>query len=491
MARELYGRKRLTYSRDIKTLDDVKDAINKNYIKHRKNVSEIKYLWEYFLGKQDVLYRTKEIRKDIIKNTVVNHANQIVNFYSSYAFGEGTQYVKRGHSLFDLKKDTSSDIAMLNSGLSFKDKQANDIELAKNFLATGVGYRSIFPTPIKDQIDKEELPIDMSVLDPQRTAVIYSTGIVPKPLLAYTYIKEIAEDGSDSYRYYIYTKDKHWELTSKVENGALNWTKLEVEMDLQTGFIPIIEYNPNAERQGIFEPVIPILNMINEVTSNRGEGVEQFIQAYWKFVNTDITPEEYQEFIKHGAIVLKSGRDDRFPSDVSIINQELDQSSVQAFIDDLTQKMYEITGVPDRRTSTSGSTGAANKTSNGWYDTDNKTNALEGMFNRSEKQFLRSLLSIIKRTGANSKLFASTNLADIDIKFARNKTDNILVKTQALTELIKIGIQPRIAISVVGLFNDPEAVYEESKETLAANAEKEEINTNPNPSAETLNPEEE
>lgn len=491
MARELYGRKRLTYSRDIETLDDVKDAIRVNYLTHMQNLSEIEYLWNYYLGKQDVLTRQKEVRKSITKNTVVNHANQIVNFYASYAFGEGTQYVKRGHNLYDLKKDTSSDIAQLNAGLSFKDKQASDVELAKYFLATGVGYRSIFPTRTSDIVDKEELPIDMAVLDPRYTAVIYSTGIVPKPILAYTFVKENAPDGTIQYRYYIYTPKKHWQLISNVIDSQLNWVSTQSEKDLETGFIPIIEYNPNAERQGVFEVVIPILNIINEVTSNRAEGVEQFIQAYWKFVNTDITLDEYEEFMRHGAIVLKSGRDDRFPSDVGIINQELDQNAVQAFIDDLTQKVYEITGIPDRRTSATGSTGAANKTSNGWYDTDNKTNSLVGMFVRSEKNFLRALLSVIKRIGTNTKRFEQTNLADIDIKFARNKTDNILVKTQALTELIKIGIQPRIAISVVGLFNDPEAVYEESRETLAASAESKKENTNPNSSAETVNTEEE
>lgn len=491
MARELYGRKRLTFSRDIKTLDDAKQAISSNYITHMQNLSEIDYLWNYYLGKQDVLYRKKEVRKSITKNTVVNHANQIVNFYASYAFGEGTQYVKRGHNLYDLKKDTSSDIAQLNAGLSFKDKQASDIELAKYFLATGVAYRSIFPARSGSILDSEELPIDMAVLDPRYTAVIYSTGIIPKPILAYTFVKENDGTGATRYRYYVYTETKYWELTTSVENSQLMWAETAVERDLKTGFIPIIEYNPNAERQGIFEVVIPILNIINEVTSNRAEGVEQFIQAYWKFVNTDITIEEYEEFMRHGAIVLKSGRDDRFPSDVGIINQELDQNAVQAFIDDLTQKVYEITGVPDRRTSATGSTGAANKTSNGWYDTDNKTNSLVGMFVRSEKNFLRALISIIKRIGSNSKRFEKTNLADIDIKFARNKTDNILVKTQALTELIKIGIQPRIAISVVGLFNDPEAVYEESKETLMASAESKKENTNPIPSAGTINTEEE
>lgn len=487
MALELYGRKKLTFSGAINNLEDAKKAIQQNYIQHNVNVIEINYLWEYYLGKQDVLNRKKEIRKDILKNTVVNHANQIVSFFSSYAFGEGTQYVKRGHNVYDMKRDTTSDIAKLNAGLAFKDKQAKDIELAKWFLATGIGFRSIFPA---SEFDDEELPIEIGTLDPRQTAVIYSTDIVSKPLLAYSYVEEIDKTGVKKYIYYIYTEKYFWKIKSSVKDNVLSWNETLDSRTLNLGHIPIIEYNANPEKQGAFEVVIPILNLINEVTSNRGEGVEQFIQAYWKFVNTDLDENQFFEFLKSGAILLKSGRDDRFPSDVDLIKQELDQNSVQALIDDLTQKMYEITGVPDRRNATSGSTGAANKTSNGWYDTDNKTNALEGMFIKSEKQFLKVLLSITKRLSKRSEDFKDTNLADIDIKFARNKTDNILVKTQALNQLIVTGINPRIAIAVVGLFNDPEAVYEESKENLAANAEKEK-NTNPNSSAETKNTEEE
>ena len=57
-------------------------------------------------------------------------------------------------------------------------------------------------------------------------------------------------------------------------------------------------------------------------------------------------------------------------------------------------------------------------------------------------------------------------ISDIDIKFTRNNTDSLLVKTQGLQNLLEAGIHPRIAIAVVGLFSDPEQVYQDSVETL-------------------------
>lgn len=57
--------------------------------------------------------------------------------------------------------------------------------------------------------------------------------------------------------------------------------------------IPIIEYPANNARLGSFEIVLPLLDAMNNVASNRMDGVEQLVQAFIKFINCDITKEEY------------------------------------------------------------------------------------------------------------------------------------------------------------------------------------------------------
>ena len=54
------------------------------------------------------------------------------------------------------------------------------------------------------------------------------------------------------------------------------------------------------------------------------------------------------------------------------------------------------------------------------------------------------------------------------MKFTRNKTDNLLTKTQGLMNMLQAGIHPRIAILHCGLFSDPEQVYQDSKPYLEA-----------------------
>lgn len=58
------------------------------------------------------------------------------------------------------------------------------------------------------------------------------------------------------------------------------------------------------------------------------------------------------------------------------------------------------------------------------------------------------------------------------------------MKTQGLQNLLEAGIHPRIAIAVVGLFSDPEQVYQDSVETL----EKWEKTEASEASAETITP---
>ena len=53
-------------------------------------------------------------------------------------------------------------------------------------------------------------------------------------------------------------------------------------------------------------------------------------------------------------------------------------------------------------------------------------------------------------------------LSEIDIKFTRNKTDSLLVKTQGLQNQLEAGIHPQIAIAHCGLYSDPEQTYLDS-----------------------------
>ena len=96
---------------------------------------------------------------------------------------------------------------------------------------------------------------------------------------------------------------------------------------------------------------------------------------------------------------------------------------------------------------------------------DERAKQDELSFKKPERQFLKLILNICnEKLKGKSENLKGLKLSDIDIKFTRNKSDNILVKTQALMNLMSAQCPPDIAFTVIGLFNDPNEVFEKAKE---------------------------
>ena len=149
-------------------------------------------------------------------------------------------------------------------------------------------------------------------------------------------------------------------------------------------------------------------------------------------------------------------------------------------MDYIYQTVLTITGVPDRRASAGGNTGQALIVGQGWANAESRAVATELMFKRSESRFLKLILRLLEEDDVYN--LDQIQLSDIDIKFTRNKTDNLLVKTQGLQNMLEAGIHPRTTIEVSGLFSDPEQVFVDSLEYLARwkDVEREEVETHPN-----------
>ena len=80
----------------------------------------------------------------------------------------------------------------------------------------------------------------------------------------------------------------------------------------------------------------------------------------------------------------------------------------------------------------------------------------ETMFDTCDRQCLDVILSICKSTAGSE--IKNLKLSDIDSKFSRDTSDNLLVKTQGLLNLYQCDIPREIANSVVNLFNDANSV---------------------------------
>ena len=447
--RTMFGRRIITTDVDEITAENVVDVLRDAMSVHELNRSEIEYLWNYYKGKQPILTRTKTVRPEICNKVVENRANEIVSFKVGYLCGEPIQYVGRNSD-----ESVTAGIGVLNEYMFLVDKPALDQEVVEWGMICGTANRMVRHNDAYTD-GSDEAPFDIYTLDPRDSFVVYSTDVKRRRMMGVKYNTD--EYGFKTYS--VYTD----RLCFRIEGDKV----VEVKPH-GLGGEPIVEFPANNARLGSFEVCLPLLDAINNIESNRMDGVEQFIQAFVKFINCDITAEDFAQLKDLGAIKVKSV--DGQSADVDIVTNELNQQQTQTLKEDIYKAILSICGLPsmsDGNTSDSSNNGAV-ILKNGWQGAETRAKDYEMMFKRSEKEMLKLVLKLCDGL-ADLKL----RLKDIDMKFTRRNYDNIQSKSQVLVAMLQQPkIHPLLAFTHCGMFSDPESAYTMSNEYYEEQMEK-------------------
>lgn len=436
----LFGRRVYFTDEESITRKNVVEVLNKALVYHNINRSEIEYLDNYYRGDQPILYRVKKVRPEINNKIVENFALDAVNFHTAQNYGEPIQYVNASPD-----KDISKEINMLNSLMRLENKAYWDIELGTWQNIAGTAYRFVLPDRSAN-IKDSECPFTLDVLDPRFAFVVYSKRIGKKAAMGV----RIIENEKDGDIYECYTRQYRW----RIQGGKIIQEKIN-----PLNAIPIIEYPKNSRRMGVIEMTITITDAMNTATSNRLDGIEQFIQAFMKFVNCKIDKDKFLEMVQLGAVTVKG--EPGLPADVDVVSSQLDQSQTQVTKDDLYKSYLIVQGMPSREQNTGGDTGSAVYLRNGWDFAEKREEIGEPIDKKSEMEFLKVVTKILRNYD-----ILDIQLKDIDVNITRNKTDNMLVKSQALQILLDCGVDDETALAIVQLFSDPQKVYAKSKDRM-------------------------
>jgi SPP1 family phage portal protein len=232
--------------------------------------------------------------------------------------------------------------------------------------------------------------------------------------------------------------------------------------DNPLGAIPIIEYRYNSVNMGAFESVIYLLDAINNVQSNRIDGVEQFIQSIAVAVNCqfedDVTADKIR---KAGMIALRSVGENK--ADFRILSEELDQQQTQTLVDNLYDQALKICAMPsiNQRGTSASITGSATIFNNGWEQAASSARNTEDLFKESNAYFDAIFTDILRRKG-----ILDISMIDFDLNFVRNETANIQSKAQAMQTMLAAGMHPELAFAKSGISNDPVADVKMSEKYL-------------------------
>lgn len=430
-----YGRKIAYTDAERITDDNVVKIIGQCIGVFYGNKSAIRYLWRYYKGDQPVLYRTKVSNEDITNKILENHAYEIVQFKVGQTYGEPVQFISR-------KDDDAINNAVdeLNDFMTDANKQEKDIKSGEWQSATGTSFKAI-------QSKEGEIPFRITAPSPLNTFVIYNRS-TEEPVLAVQELKD--EDG----RYYKLAFSET--MSFKIVNSNVVSSKLHTY-----GGIPIVEYPNNHERISDIELVISMLDAINNMQSNRMDGIEQFVQSWIKFVNCDVDEEQFAKMKMNHALVVKSINKDN-KSDVDIMTQELNQTQCQVAKDDLWDNALSILAIPTKQSNTGGDTQGAVELRNGWDFSKTRAKLKDPIVKSSEKRLATVVLNTLRVSGNDLKL----SIRDFDVQINHSPQDNMYTKSQTLLQLLQCGIHPIVAIKTVGLWGDAEKTFMLSKPYL-------------------------
>lgn len=434
--RRTFGRQPILTPEVAITRDNIIDVLRKAIPIFERNAADCIYLYNYYKGKQPILDRQKIIRPEICNTIVVNRAYEIVTFKTGRFLYKPILYVNRNEK-------TTAEVNALNSFMYSDNKNGKDRQLVDWMHICGHGYRMTIDAP-----EKDGTPFHTYTVEPMRAFVVRRDTYDQKTILG-VYVSVYLDEKKNKHKIYTCYSDSE---VFTVENYEIKSIEPHI-----LGDVPIVEYPANYARLGCFEMVIELLDAINLATSNRQDGLEQFIQALLVFKNIDLEEGDVTKLKSEGAICIPEG------SDVDYLVHELNQTQTQTLVDDLYQAVLTICGMPNRQSSsksTSDNKGAV-VLRDGWSAAATAVKETRQYFEASERETLSMILPLYNlymdaKSGKNTKL----TMSDLEVHFDEGEYENMLEKAQVLTMLLSNDrVHPKDAFAFSNITADPEAAY--------------------------------
>lgn len=444
---------------EAKVLDIMKNSIEL----HEKNKEEIIYLQKYLYGDQDIKYKEKKTRTDINNKGVENWAWAFQDWKKAFLLGKPIQYAP-------LDNIGNEEISLLNSYNTYEDKDQLDQEIYEDIFTVGRGYRYVNSSPITDD---DEAPFELLNLDVKNTEVVYSSAINHEQLLSFVetskkyIVKEVnsktgERENVEKYyeEYTVYTRNMKYVIDNKL--GSL---RVIARTPIIHKIHIITEYYFNRKRMSFLEICKDIFDDINYVENLDKDDIEAFVNSIMVFTNAEVNEEGMDAIKKYGAVSIKST--DQKKASVELLQSRLKSLDTQIYYLRKLSALHSILSVPEATqngTISNAETGKAVLTGQGFTSATVRVENEEKAFKKCDRNALKVILKICRASSASK--IKELKVKNIDIKFSRDLSENLLVKTQALNNLMTANIPPEIANAVINLFSDPVAVTKLQEEYL-------------------------
>ncbi len=467
------GRRKIIIDKEINK-DTIIDVLNEAWSYHRENVRDMKYLIDYYKGQQDISKRNPAYASGINNKITVNYAYSSIRDLVGYTFGKPTQIIQR-------KTKYKKDIEKIADIMEYENSSTVDNEVATMAAITGIGYICTLPTEELYSDYMPDIPLKINSLDILSTFIIQSAKMGNPDILSCTYYT----DKINTY-FLCFTDTEIYRITCKGNNSLSNQAEL-IEVDVNPlGLNPIIMVQNNNFLMGDFETAISVLNALNQIASDSVNDVENVIKSLLVIINAELNDNTAEKIKKNRILEIVGNIGQNV--DAKFIYQQLDAMGIENLREYFEEAYKTIIGIPDRKTrgGGGGDTGDAVKLRDGWADIEIVARIKENYFKIAKKKQLAVIITILQKLNLINN---SIKTIDMDIKFSRNKNDNLQSKAQSYATLVGTKtITPEDALTIADMTTDSVEIAAKGKKYWEDEAKESQTQTtNVNESGNDLN----
>ena len=400
--------------------DDVIDAkVLNNFIQlHQKVIARYDYLYNMYINEPEIFEMPKKAQFKPDNRLAVAFPKYMVDTFGGYFNGIP---IKKTHELFEFLEA----IIQFDNANDMEDEES---ELFKMACIYGHSFEYLYQT--------EQAETKAIYVSPKEMFIVYDNSIEQRPLFAVYYGRE-----NDKTVGLLIEADKISDFNSNNAGFELSNVRPNAY-----GQIPVVEFMLNDERQGLFEPVISLINSYNKVMSEKANDVDYFADAYMKILGSKLDEPSIEQ-IKDNRIINLHGLD-AAKIVVEFMDKPDSDAQTEHLLDRTERLIYTtsmIANISDENFGNASGTSLAYK-----------LQAMSNLALSVQRKFQSSLnrryeLFSLLRTNVPENM--KDEWRNIEYKFTRNEPKNILEEAQTATQLMGVTSQ-ETALSVLSIVSD-------------------------------------
>ena len=274
--------------------------------------------YDYYNGKQKILNKMYSDPSKPCNRVVTNYCRSIVSNFAGFNLGIPATYQVDDNVQYFLR---------------YNDYIQKDTELLTQGLIFGVAYELLY-------IDSDG-ETRFENISPLYGFDIYSSDLSDDDMSAF--VRIYTEDNvditqSNTYMVVVYTKDKITTYKTVGEFGSLEFVS---EVPHSFGQVPVVAFNLNPEREGIFEQIIPLQDSYNEVLSAQLDELGMLVDSFLVLKGVSAEKEDIQDMKTNRVLLMDAD------SSAEFLVKNVNNSQIIEILTEIKKRIIEISTCPD------------------------------------------------------------------------------------------------------------------------------------------------